>query len=85
MNIVVGSVCLKSFCHLLWGCRAGGCHGCLNKFKGEVKQHKQPSQNVPAAGVFAAYNEMSAAYFIVKFTTTPAILPTTQKHFDWAA
>ena len=54
----------------------------------------QPSQKVPAAGDFAAYNEMSAVYFIVKFTnnklrslllpTTPAILPTTQKHFDWA-
>ena len=28
----------------------------------------QPSRNVPAAGDFAAYNEMSAAYFIVKFT-----------------
>ena len=28
----------------------------------------QPSQNVPAAGDFTGYNEMSAAYFIVKFT-----------------
>ena len=71
--------------------------------------HLQPSQNVPAAGNFAAYNEISAAYFTLKFITntrslvvqivtkgpqpllptgtciTPAILPTTPKHFDWAA
>ena len=33
----------------------------------------QPSQNVPAAGNFAAYNEMSAAYFTVKFTTVKPI------------
>ncbi|XP_078362422.1 E3 ubiquitin-protein ligase CHFR-like isoform X2 [Oculina patagonica] len=27
------SICLKHFCHLLWGCRrASGCQGCLNKF-----------------------------------------------------
>ena len=27
----------------------------------------QPSQNVPAASDFTAYNKMSAAYFILKF------------------
>ena len=68
---------------------------------------QQPSQNVPAASNFAAYNEISAAYFTLKFINnkckvwslvvqivtkglqpllpvTPAILPTTPKHFDWA-
>ena len=54
----------------------------------------QPSQNVPAAGHLAAYNEISAAYFtlvrLVFRTRLPllpitiASLPATQKHFDWA-
>ena len=56
----------------------------------------QPSQNVSAADHnLAAYNEISAAYFtlvrLVFRTRLPllpitiASLPTTQKHFDWAA
>ena len=59
----------------------------------------QPSQNVPAAGNFATYNKISSSYFPLKFihltTNTrslpvptpanPAILPTTQRHFEWAA
>ena len=55
----------------------------------------QPSQNVPAAGYLAAYNKISAAYFtLVRLVfrkrlpllpITIASLPTTQKHFDWAA
>ena len=58
----------------------------------------QPSQNVPAAGNLAAYNKMSAAYFIVKFTNNKydvsyasyysshlAYYMCTLKHFDWAA
>ena len=35
----------------------------------------QPSQNVPAEGDFAANNEMSAAYFIVKFTNNKYEVP----------
>ena len=60
----------------------------------------QPSQNVPAAGDFTTYHKMSSVYFPLKFihltTNTctrsypvpmpanPAILPTTQRHFEWA-
>ena len=68
----------------------------LSHFMTELKiHHLQPSQNVPAAGHLAAYSETSAAYFTLvrpAFPTrlpllpiTIASLPTTQKHFDWAA
>ena len=62
--------------------------------KATMNNNIQSSQNVPAAGHLAAYNEISAAYFtlvrLVFRTRLPllpitiASLPTTQKHFDWA-
>ena len=60
----------------------------------------QPSQNVPAAGHLAVYNEYliiniifstSAAFFRRPLQLrsllpiTIASLPTTQKHFDWTS
>ena len=34
----------------------------------EQRQKKQPCQNVPAAGNFAAYSQIFAAYLMLEFT-----------------
>ena len=61
--------------------------------------HRQPCQNVPAAGNSAAFSQFMAACSMLDFTrspiagkgtwhllpTTPTVLPNATKHFDRAA
>lgn len=32
---ILGSLCLRAYCHAYWGCRKAECLGCIGKFKGK--------------------------------------------------
>ena len=85
LALYVSEVSDKFLCSFSW----------LFKNNNQLARRFQPSQNVLAAGHLAAYNKISASYvtlvrlvFRTRLPLLPitiASLPTTQKHFDWAA